>query len=96
MKLKPRQFADLREGHCGVYGVELTSRALSKDGVKQTTQSTTDAKHIHTITYQEEAPGILYALQKAFNTPPRWTDSTTAVAYLSTIPAPCTSMSATV
>jgi hypothetical protein len=71
MKLKFRQFVDLREDHCGVYGVELTSRALSKDDVKQTTQSISDdANHFHTITYQEEVSGILDALQKAFNTPP--------------------------
>jgi hypothetical protein len=70
VKLEDLQTADLRTEDCDVFSVELTSRVLFNDIANQTTWSTTNAGHMHTITYQEEITGVLEALHNAFNTPP--------------------------
>jgi hypothetical protein len=92
MKLKIPQTATLRDRDCDFYAVEVTSRALSKDNAKQTTQSITDASRTHTITYQEGigciecfAKGVQYSAPSGWTVP--WLSSSNQ-RYLR-LPCPC-------
>jgi hypothetical protein len=68
VKLETLQTANLRKEDCDVFSVELTSRVLFNATANWTTRSTTNAGHMHTITYQQEITGVLEALHTAFNT----------------------------